>query len=61
MVDELVNQKSGYHVNSIQSHLSSSHQLDFIRRDDNSNGRLTDSVSDSSLVSFNQFVISNLN
>lgn len=53
MVDELVNQKSGYDVNSVQSHLSSSHQLDFIRRDENSNnGRLTDSVSDSSLVSF---------
>lgn len=55
MVDELVNQKSGCDVINVQSHLTSSHQLDFIRRDDNSNGRLTDSVSDSSLVSFLEY------
>lgn len=51
MVDELLNQKNGYHMNSIQTALASDYQLDYIRRDDNSIGRLSDSTSDGSINS----------
>ena len=50
MVDELLNQKNGYDINSIQT-LSSDQQLDYIRRDDSSMGRLSDSTSDGSINS----------
>lgn len=51
MVDELLNQKNGYDINSIQTTLASDYQLDYIRREDNSIGRLSDSTSDGSINS----------
>lgn len=51
MVDELLNQKNGYDINNIQSTLASDYALDYIRRDDNSIGRLSDSTSDGSINS----------
>lgn len=52
MVDELLNQKNGYDMNSIQTTLASDYQLDYIKRDDSSIGRLSDSsTSDGSINS----------
>lgn len=51
MVDELLNQKSGYDMNNMQTSLASDHHLEFIRRDDNSSGHLTESTSDGSINS----------
>lgn len=48
MVDELLNQKNGYDMNNIQANLDSNTQLDYIRRD-NSNNRLSNSSSNSSI------------
>lgn len=56
MVDELLNQKNGYDVNNISSGLTPDYQLDYIRRDDNSIGRLSDSTSDGSINSLVSFV-----
>lgn len=50
MVDELLNQKNGFDMNNIQTSLPD-YQLDYIRRDDNSIGRLSDSTSDGSINS----------
>lgn len=50
MVDELLNQKNGYDVNSIQT-LASDQPLDYIKRDDSSIGRMSDSASDGSINS----------
>jgi hypothetical protein len=51
MVDELLNQKNGYDVNSIHTALASDYQLDYIRRNDSSIGRMSDSTSDGSINS----------
>lgn len=51
MVDELLNQKNGYDISSTQTASSSEHQLDYIKRDDNSIGRMSDSTSDGSINS----------
>lgn len=51
MVDELLNQKNGYDVNNIQNSQASDQQLDYIRRDDSSVGRMSDSTSDGSINS----------
>lgn len=51
MVDELLNQKNGYDISNTQATLSSDHQLDYVKRDDNSIGRMSDSTSDGSINS----------
>lgn len=51
MVDELLNQKSGYDISSTQTTISTDHQLDYIKRDDNSIGRMSESTSDGSINS----------
>jgi hypothetical protein len=51
MVDELLTQKNGYDINNIQNSQSSDQQLDYIRRDDSSMSRLSDSTSDGSINS----------
>lgn len=58
MVDELLNQKNGYDVNNIQSSLAPDYHLDYMRRDDNSIGRLSDSTSDGSINSLVHIFIS---
>jgi hypothetical protein len=50
MVDELLNQKNGFDVNNIQA-LAPDYQLDYIKRDDNSIGRMSESTSDGSINS----------
>lgn len=65
MVDELLNQKNGYDINNYQNSHVSNLQIDYIRRDDNSERiSRSDSASDgssSSLVSilllFDEFII----
>ncbi|KAG5674703.1 hypothetical protein PVAND_004655 [Polypedilum vanderplanki] len=54
MVDELLNQKNGYDINNIQNSQTSDQQLDYIRRDDSSISRLSDSTSDGSINSLNE-------
>lgn len=51
MVDELLNQKNGFDINNIQATLAPDYHLDYIKRDDNSIGRLSDSTSDGSINS----------
>lgn len=51
MVDELLNQKNGFDINNIQTTITPDYQLDYIKRDDNSIGRLSDSTSDGSINS----------
>jgi hypothetical protein len=50
MVDELLNQKNGFDINNIQA-LAPDYQLDYIKRDDNSIGRMSESTSDGSINS----------
>ncbi|CRK86367.1 CLUMA_CG000078, isoform A [Clunio marinus] len=54
MVDELLNQKNGYDINNINTTLALDQQLDYIKRDDNSIGRLSESTSDGSINSLNE-------
>ena len=50
MVDELINQKNGFDINNIRNSLPD-YQLDFIKRDDSSTGKMSESVSDGSINS----------
>lgn len=51
MVDELLNQKNGYDMNNIHNSQASDQQLDYIKRDDSTVSRMSDSTSDGSINS----------